>query len=202
MSKPTQKWMKAANQSVEAIGREAFKARVLPWFELVALPRPIQKEPADRATHRTRTKLMTDNNSVILKGLVWACSEWEDQEVTRSLSRLAQVCFKKVRNLGARCPRIGNACLYSLSVTSTDEAAAELSRLNQVVKQPSTRKLIGKSLDKAAEMSGQTREDLEESTVPTYDLDAEGYLKQSFGEFTAEFDDLRVRGTATALAQS
>jgi hypothetical protein len=97
------------------------------------------------------------------------------------------VCFKKVIYLGPRCPRVGNACFYTLSETSVDEAAAELTRLDQIVKQPSARKLLGKSLDKAAESSGQTREDLEESCVPTYDLDAEGCLKQSLGEFTAEF---------------
>jgi hypothetical protein len=72
-------------------------------------------------------------------------------------------------------------------VTSTDEAAAELTRLDQLVKQPSTKKLIGKSLDKAAELSGQTREDLEESTVPAYGLDASGCLKQSLGGYIAEF---------------
>ena len=74
----------------------------------------------------------------------------------------------------------------SLSATSTDEAAAELTRLHEAVKFPSKKKLIDKSLDRAAELSGQTREDLEESTVPTYGLDAEGCLKQTFEDFTAE----------------
>ena len=41
-------------------------------------------------------------------------------------------------------------------------------------------------LNKAAELTGQTRADLEESTVPNYGLDAEGRFKQSFGDFTAE----------------
>ena len=186
-SKPTQKWMKTANQLVEAVGRDEFKSRALHWFELVALPRPVHQEPHDPRYSPDPDQLITDGNSVILKGLTWSCAEWKDSDVTRALSRLAQVCFKKVRNLGARCPRIGNACLYSLSATSSDEAAAELTRLNQTVKQPSAKKLIGKSLDKAAEMSGQTREDLEESTVPTYGVDAEGCLKQNFGDFTAEF---------------
>lgn len=185
-SKPTLKWTKKSKECVEAVGHEKLKAQLLPWFELVALPRPVHREPRQPQYEPDPDQLIADVNSVILKGLVWACAEWEDAEITRAVSRLAQVCFKKVRNLGARCPRIGNACLYSLSVTSTDEAAAELTRLNQMVKQPSARKLIGKSLDKAAELTGQTREDLEESTVPTYGLDGEGCLKQVFGDFTAE----------------
>ncbi|HZQ46474.1 MAG TPA: DUF4132 domain-containing protein, partial [Verrucomicrobiae bacterium] len=186
-SKPSQKWLKTANRLLEAVGREGFKRRVQHWFDLVALPRPVHQEPEDPHYSPDPDQLLSDGNSVILKGLAWSCAGWKDPDIARAVSRLAQVCFKKVRNLGARCPRVGNACLYSLSVTTTDEAAAELSRLNQMVKQPSAKKLIGKSLDKAAELSGQTREDLEESTVPSYGLDVEGCLKQQFGDFTAEF---------------
>ncbi|HXJ56287.1 MAG TPA: DUF4132 domain-containing protein [Verrucomicrobiae bacterium] len=189
-SKPTQKWTRTAQTLIEAIGRDEFKPRIVRWFELVALPRPIHCPPRSR-WQPDPDLLLTDKNSATLKGLAWCGAEWKDAEITRALSRLAQTCFKKVPNLGARCPRVGNACLYSLSVTSTDEAAAELTRLNQIVKQPSARKLIDKSLDTAAEKSGQTREDLEEATVPTYGLDAEGCLKQVLGDFTAEF---RVTG--------
>jgi hypothetical protein len=185
-SKPTQKWSEAAQVLVEAIGRDAFKTRVTRWFELVALPRTVHREP--RSNYEPDPNLLiTDRNATILKGLTWACAGWQDTDIIRALSRLAEACFKKVPNLGARCPRVGNACLHSLSVTSGNEAAAELNRLNLLIKKPSTRKLIGKSLDKVAESSGQTREDLEEITVPTYGLDAESCLKQTLGGFTAEF---------------
>ncbi len=185
-SKPTQKWLKTAAGCVEAVGKEEFKKYALRWFELVALPRPVHREAAyDHAPDPDQ--LICDSNSVILKGLAWICGGFEDKDVVRGLSTLAQVCFKKVPNLGARCPRVANGCLYSLSVIALPEAAAELTRLDQVVKQPSAKKLIGKSLEKAAETSGLTREDLEETTVPRYGLDAEGWLKQRIGDFTAEF---------------
>lgn len=186
-SKPTKKWLKTAKDLIEPLGLDEFKSRVLKWFELIALPRPIHQEPRDPRYEPDPDQLIADGNSVILKGLAWSCAGWQDKDVSRALSRLAEVCFKKIRNLGPRCPRIGNACLYSLSDTVSDDAAAELSRLNQMVKQPSAKKLIGKSLDKAAELSGQTREDLEESTVPTYGLDAAGCVKHSFGTYTATF---------------
>jgi hypothetical protein len=188
-SKPTQKWSNAAQALLAGIGKDRFKASVICWFELVAMPRPIHR-PAASPLHPDPDLQITDRNASVLKGLAWVCAGWKNDELTRSVSRLAETCFKKVRNLGARCPRVGNACLYSLSVTSTDEAASQLSRLNQTVKQPSAKKLVGKSLDKAAELSGQTREDLEESTIPTYGLDADGRCRQSFGEFTAEFSIL------------
>lgn len=185
-SKPTKKWSQTTRGLVEAIGQDLFKARAIRWFELVAGPRPVHQEPRSRF-HPDPDWLITDRNASILKGLAWSCAERQDKDLTRALSRLAETCFKKVPNLGARCPRVGNACLYSLSVTASNDAAAELTRLNQLVKQPSAKNLIGKSLDKAAEVSGQTREDLEESTVPTYGLDGAGRLKRSLGDFTAEY---------------
>lgn len=186
MSRPTKKWMKPVDQLIDDIGRDEFKHRILRWFDLVALPKP--NYPEHRNPHAVDpAQLIADLNSIILKGMAWCCAGWKDADISRALSRLAQVCFKKVRNLGARCPRIANACVYSLSVTPTDAAAGELTRLDQVVKQRSAKKLVGKSLDKAAELSGQTREDLEESTVPHYGLDAGGCLKQALGDFTAEF---------------
>jgi hypothetical protein len=42
-SKPTKKWMKAANELVETLGRKKFKSQLLKWFELVALPRPVHE---------------------------------------------------------------------------------------------------------------------------------------------------------------
>lgn len=185
-SKPTQKWSAAAQTILDAIGRDRFKAQVINWFELVASPRPVHVEPGSQYSPDPDW-LITDTNASLLKGLAWSCAGWKDSELVWAVSRLSQTCFKKVRNLGARSPRVGNACLYALGVTSTDEAAAELSRLNQAVKQPSAKKLIGKSLDGVAEATGQTREDLEESTIPGYGLDARGRCRQSFGEFTAEF---------------
>jgi hypothetical protein len=191
-SKPTQKWSKAARELVDAIGAEAFKRTVVRWFELIRLPRPIHQEPKESQWQPDPDQLINNDNSVILKGLAWCCADYPDAEVSRALGEMAQACFKKVRNLGPRCPRVGNACLYSLSSTASEHAAAQLCRLDQVVKQPSARKLLGKSLNKAAQISGQTREDLEESTVPTYGLDADGSLEQQFGSHTAEDPESRA----------
>src|SRR6185503_7822538 len=122
----------------------------------------------------------------VLRGLAWCCAGWKDAEVSAALGALAEVCFKKVRWLGPRCPRVGNACLHSLSSTSSEEAAAQLSRLDATVKQPTAKKRINKSLDAAATLTGQTREDLEEKSVPTFDLGLDGKLTRTLGEFTAE----------------
>lgn len=191
-SKPTQRWMVKANSLVEDLGREKFKSSVLPWFDLVAKPRSIHRE-SQHAHSPDPDLLITEHNATVLRGLVWCCTGWQDVEVSRALSTLAEVCFKKVRWLGPRCPRVGNACLYSLSTTSSEDAAAQLSRLDSTVKQPTAKKRIGKSLDAAATLTGQTREDLEEKAVPDFGLSVDGTLTRSFGEYSVQLKVVQSR---------
>lgn len=184
-AKPTKKWLKEAGELLEAVGRQNFKPRVIRWFELVAGPRPVHQEPRSRDVVEPDW-LITENNATVLRGLAWCCASWADAEISLALGNLAEVCFKKIRWLGPRCPRAGNGCLYSLSVTSSEEAAAQLSRLDSTVKQPTAKKRIGKSLDAAATLTGQTRADLEEKSVPTFGLGAEGKIKHNFENHFAE----------------
>jgi hypothetical protein len=185
-SKPAKKWLATAAELIEGIGREEFKKTMLQWFPLVALPRPVHREPTHAQWEPDPDLLITDRNATILKGLAWCCSGVKDAEISRALSELAEVCFKKVRWLGPRCPRVGNACLYSLSSTASEDAAAQLSKLDQVVKQPTAKKRIGKSLDKAAEATGQSRADLEEKSLPSFGLGIDGKLSRQFGQHRAE----------------
>jgi hypothetical protein len=184
-SKPPQKWSRAAMELIEPLGDAEFKTRVARWFELVRLPRPVHCEPRSR-WQPNPDLLLTERNSTILKGLAWCCAGRADAEISQALSNLAEACFKKVPMLGPRCPRVGNACLYSLGTTSSEDAAAQLSRLNSTVKQPTAKKRIGKSLDTAATLTGQTREDLEEKSVPTFGFGLDGKLTRTFGDSAAE----------------
>jgi hypothetical protein len=192
-SKPTKKWLAEANKLVDALGRKVFKTTVLDWFPLVARPRPVHRAAAHPQWQADPDLLITNRNATILKGLAWCCAGVADIEISRALSELAEVCFKKVKWVGPRCPRVGNACLYSLSTTASEESAAELSKLDQIVKQPTAKKRIGKSLDQAAETTGQTRADIEEKSVPTYGLDAQGKLKQTFANYFAELSVIDSR---------
>ncbi len=194
-SKPAKKWISEAGEFMDKIGRAKFKERALRWFELVALPRTAQIDfdPKTQTYSPDPNLLICEENATILRGLAWCLAGWADAEVSSALSALAEVCFKKVRWLGPRCPRVGNACLHSLSTTTSEAAAAQLSRLDSTVKQPTAKKRIGKSLDTAASLTGQTREDLEEKSVPSFDLSAEGTLVRHFGEFTATLRVIQSR---------
>lgn len=192
-SKPTKKWLAEANELVTALGKAGFKKTVLEWFPLVARPRPIHRAVEQPQWQPEPDLLITDRNATILKGLVWSCAGIVDAELSHTLSELAEVCFKKVRWLGPRCPRVGNACLFALSNAASEEAAAELSKLDQVVKQPTAKKRIGKSLDKAAESTGQSRADLEEKSVPNFGLSIEAKLTRRMGRHTVELQVIDSR---------
>ncbi|PWU15167.1 MAG: hypothetical protein C5B50_15790 [Verrucomicrobia bacterium] len=192
-SKPTKKWLRTAQELVGQVEEEDFKERVLRWFPLVALPRPVHREPIQPRWQPSPDLLITERNATILRGLAWCCAGLKDEKISRALSDLAEVCFKKVRWLGPRCPRVGNACLFSLSSTATEAAAAQLSKLDQLVKQPTARKRINQSLNQAAELTGQTRADLEEKSVPTFGLGADGKLSRAFGRHTSELRVLDSR---------
>jgi hypothetical protein len=103
-SRPTQKWNRAAQVLIEAVGRDVFQRHITRWFELVALPRPVHCAPRSR-WQPDPDWLITDSNSLVLKGLAWCCTGMSEADVCRALSNLAEVCFKKVPNLGPRCPR-------------------------------------------------------------------------------------------------
>jgi hypothetical protein len=184
-SKPTRKWSRAAKEMVEAVGRDEFKMRVVRWFDLVAQPRPVHRAAPSR-WQPDPDYLITDRNAGVLKGLAWCCADWPDPEISSALGSLAEASFKKIPWLGARCPKVGNACLHSLSATSSDHAAAQLSRLDSMVKQPTVKKRIGKSLDAAAALTGQTRGDLEEKSVPTFGFGLDGKLERVLGNHRAE----------------
>jgi hypothetical protein len=201
-SKPAAKWLKQAAAMVEEIGRPQFKTRVIRWFELVALPRPEHQALHPNAQRPDPDWLIGERNATVLRGLAWCCARWDDPEISSSLSALAEACFKKVRWLGARCPRVGNACLYGLSTTSSEAAAAQLSRLDATVKQPTARKRIGKSLDAAATLIGQTREDLEEKSVPAFGLSLDGNLDRTFGDYTARLQVIQARDVELAWSRS
>jgi hypothetical protein len=184
-SKPSGKWLKRAKEIIQRLPADAFKHTVLQWFDLVAEPKPTICPQISLVVPEAGL-LITESNATILRGLVWCFAGWNDAQVAASISTLAQVCFKKVRNLGPRCPRVGNGCLYSLSSTSSEDAAAQLSRLDMVVKQPTAKKRIGQSLDAAATLTGQSRADLEEKFIPTYDLTIDGKRSHQFAAHSAE----------------
>jgi hypothetical protein len=191
-SHPPKKYLRAAREHVEGIPE--FATLVSRWLPLVdrptTLPLPVPRDDWGRPDPNL---LLSETNAQILKGLAWSCATVDDADVARALADCSTASFKKIRWQGPRCPKLGNACLDALALMPTPEAAAQLSRLSAVVKQPTGRKTVTKAIAHLAERTHQTPEDLEELAVPTYDMRDVGLLERPLGPYTAR---LSVAGPA------
>lgn len=180
-AKPSGKWKEQASTALEAVRAEDFAAG------LVALLQRTTPDPS-----------RIDPSLDILKGLVWAAPLSGQGDLAGPLGRFAERCFGKVRNLGARSVKLGNAALHALSeMAGTPQAGAELFRLKTVVRYPSAQKVIAQRLEELAQRSGQTVDDMEDKALPDYGLDAEGALSRQFGEAGAT---LRLDATGTVVS--
>lgn len=192
-SSPKTKWLVTSQSFIETIGFESLKTQILKWFSLVDKPRTI--EIATWSEWSPNPNLMiNDVNADILKGLVWLCGEYDDAEIARSLYSLAISAYKKVPQVGPRCVRVGNACVYALGKMPT-QGVSQLALLKIKVKFGTAQKGIEKALNAAAQKAGISSEELEEMSVPTYGLTEVGRSRDDLGEFTAE---LLITGTSAA----
>jgi hypothetical protein len=182
-SKPSKRWLDQARARIAEVEAESFKKSVEQWFPLAAKPR--DPAPADQRAWQGENRhwLMPDPNAQILKGLVWMCATQEDAGLARLVGDLAEVCFKKIRWVGPRSTKVGNACLYALSGMPGTEGIAQLSRLKAKVKHASSRKMTAKALDVVATRTGLSNDELEEMSIPTYGLDPGGVQDHVSGPF-------------------
>jgi hypothetical protein len=192
-AKPSTRWSKQASALLEQTGSSAFESSVVRWFPLVDKPRT---QPIERLSEwqPDPNLLIQDKNADILKALVWLCAESEDVEVARALTALALSAYRKVPQVGPRCVRVGNACVWALGNMPGTEGIGQLALLKARVKFGTAQKGIETALNSAAERTGLPRQEIEEMSVPAYGLQEVGVRREQVGEFGAE---LIVTGTNT-----
>jgi hypothetical protein len=192
-ARPSAKWSREAGALLERIGRPAFENAVLRWLPLVDKPRT---QPIERWAEwqPDPNLLIQDKNADVLKALVWSCAGREDAGVARALTALALSAYRKVPQVGPRCVRVGNACVWALGNMAGTEGIGQLALLKVRVKSGTAQKGIEGALSTAAERAGLPREEIEEISVPAYGLQEVGVRRQQLGEFRAE---LLITGTST-----
>jgi hypothetical protein len=164
-SKPTKKWLAAAGALVDELGADAFleMASVL----LGALDAPASGEMRRGAgiaafaglDHLPRA-VPTDRNALVLRGLVWSCSIPGGPRFAEIVAAAARASAKKIPDVGARSPKVLNACLWALAEMGED-GAPFLVELSQKARKPAARRRVEKALDNAAGAAGMSREALE-----------------------------------------
>ncbi len=168
-ARPSRTWLRAARQHLDALGEAAFKQHALGWL-------------AEAAASETAANLPRNGDQ--LRGLIWTCSLLDAAEAARAVADLGIAFYKKIRGVGPRSVKVGNACIYALGAMSGREAVAQLTRLRLRVKDRRGVQQIDRALETAAARRGLTADDLEELAVPTYGLEG-GALRQPLGAYTA-----------------
>jgi hypothetical protein len=192
-AKPGQKWSRDAEAVLEKIGRPTFERAVVRWYALVERPRT---RPVERGSQwqPDPNLLLQDENADILKALAWLCAGSENAQVARALGVLALSAYRKVPQMGPRCVRLGNACVWALGAMPDAGGVGQLAMLRARVKFGTAQKGIEKALDTAAGQAGMPLQEIEEISVPAYGLQEVGVRRAQLGEFGVE---LVVTGTST-----
>jgi len=169
--RPSKRWLAQAHAALDAIGAAAFSRQLVSWMRLVAVP---ASDPNALGYRYGPGDRMKDENARSLRGLVWAAALLPDAALARAVADLGLVCLTKLADVGPYSERTGNACIHALATMPCPEAAAELSRLRLKVHYVAARRLIETAFEVAAQREGVTPEEIEETTVPTLGLGAEG----------------------------
>ena len=184
-SKPSGKWLADARTMIHAIDDTSAAQILTSVLAEIGKPGTPAHDHANALGFTPDPTQIHDSHSDMLRGLVWCGGLIENAALPSALGRAADACFKKLPGIGPRAPKIGNACLWALSHAASDAAVAQLSRLNTRAKHVSIKAQVAKAFGAAAEHTGMSVADLEESAVPTCGLTGVGELRRQIGDFTA-----------------
>lgn len=180
-TRPTKTWLKKAKEYITAVEEQEVLDRLAAWLPQIKANEPTRIPP--RA-------------SDFLKGTAWICTQISDETIFPLLGDLAIAAYHKLPGTGPRGKKVGNACVMALGEISALPAVAQLARLRQKIKYQSVKSLIQENLVMAAARLGIGINELEEISVPDFDVDDDGKMRQKFGGFQAEAP---ITGRSTAL---
>jgi hypothetical protein len=91
-------------------------------------------------------------------------------------------CYANLPGHGIRSEKLGNACVSTLAEIPDGSGIPYLARILARTKYPKIKARIDARLNEAAAMAGISRQTLDELTVPTHDLDADGRVRYRVGD--------------------
>jgi len=192
-TKPSQKWLEGAKPVLSKLGDANFTRLMNDWLGF--LQWSSFKNVEQVGMNYLPGSLIAEENADLLRALIWLSSTVESASLASSLASAALAAFRKIPGHGPRSPKVGTACVWALENMNGMHAAAQLERVRLGVKQPQYQKVLEAALNRVAERVGLSREDLEELTVPTFDLQ-NGRRSVAFGDTRAE---LTVNGGGVQL---
>jgi len=172
--KPTQKYSKTTSLLLDDIDFTKYKNFIYQLLHKVIEIQPEEKTHYNTYNNEeyayTTYEFIEKENLNTLKGLVWTLTKFHDKNTLITLAKLTVKCFKKIPGVGPTAGALGNACLYVLGNTKGREGVAQLTVLQNKIKQTSTKKLINKYITEVSEKLGISKSDIEESVVSEFNL--------------------------------
>ena len=184
-AKPSAKWTKASAELLDSIGKDEFNKRIIDWFSRVNKGKTRPSMPSSWETVDDRQRIY-DKNADILRGFIWCCLHFPSDETARAITNVALSGYRKIRGLGPRAVRVGNAAVYVLGEMANEYAVGQLAILKVRVKFGTAQKGIEKALETTAQRVGIPRDELEEMSVPCYGLSEVGHHREELGDTTVE----------------
>src|SRR5204863_8898045 len=176
---PSTKWLATAVECAAAVNSDIFGACVADWFNEAGKPAP-QKLVSHRGI--ADPTLLNDCSVELLKGLAWVVLAARRSDLAPALGNLADACYRKVRNVGPRNVKVGNAAVAALAALESPAGASQLARLRLSVKHPSSRATVTKVLAAMSQKTGISPDDLAEMSVPTFGLERGGKRRVALGK--------------------
>lgn len=186
--KPSQKYLNEAKILIDDLGEDNFKTMVYPWFDWLIH----NKEKIITTQHilfdgrafneRTLENILSANNEILVRGLVWACSHFNDNAMLGKLTALTLRAYEPSKFNPFSFATIGNACIFALYRAN---GVAYLSRLRLRIKAKNVQNLIIKYLDELANERGISRDEMEDMAVDDFGLQ-QGSREYAFNDYTAK----------------
>ncbi len=154
-TKPAKKWLKAGRPLFDAVGQEAFEARLRVWL---------------RALGRGQ---VAARNSEVLRGLIACCHLLDGSEMAPVLGSLALTSFARANGGGRVCSKAGLACVHALARFADRPALVQLVRIQREARAEWAAHHIDRAVRDTAEGLGAEPEDVA-SEVDDLDADTLG----------------------------
>jgi hypothetical protein len=164
--KPTKRWLRAAEQIVEQIGREEFETRLAFWLSQIRLYQVWWHPVAEELCY--------------LNGLVRIAALATPAQIAGVIGQVAIACD----DYSLRTCR--HSCFLTLAVLPGQAPTEELVRLQTHVSDRVSQQMLSRIITDIGKRNGLSRYDLDDLATPTFDLSIGGTLCRRFGDYEVE----------------
>lgn len=184
---PGKKWWAKAKELASPIPADHFLMKLQDWIVFAQrLLINAHREPRP-AYDGYQVEFLSAINHNLLKAFIWSAAIPDNKVLLDMLEAYIPWAYKRKGYAGPVSAKTGTACLYAFSFLPFREAIDRIIRFRKLVGHTGTLRSIDRILQNLAKEHDITPFELEEYTIPDYDLDEEGHLHVQLGDLTGVY---------------